>query len=142
MKRDLSNKMKLGDKFFSLKRLEYESDENFYKRKNNSLKDMKRIIERYISKIYVKRLGEEEYNINFEFKIKLFENEKMELVDNLIKSKNNLLYINQSKVYCWFSYIEELKWCISFRFRYIRVNKKWKRSLYNYNIEFEELKIS
>ena len=141
MKLDLDNKRRLGDKFFGLKRLENESDESFYKRKNGSLKDMKRIIDRYIRKIYVKRIGENEYNVNFEFSLKLFDNEKMKLVDNLIKEKNNLLYINSLKVYKWSSYIEEKIWVKKFRFSYFKIGRKWDRSLYSFKIEDEEVNI-
>ncbi len=141
MKLDLDNKRRLGDKFFGLKRLENESDESFYKRKNGSLKDMKRIIDRYIRKIYVKRIGENEYNVNFEFSLKLFDNEKMKLVDNLIKEKNNLLYINSLKVYKWISYIEEKIWVKKFRFSYFKIGRKWDRSLYSFKIEDEEVNI-
>ena len=98
MKLSLKNKESLGDSFFSIQRLENESDESFYKRKNGSMKDMKKEIEKYIKKIYVKRSNHNEYYINFEFNIKLFDSEKMDLRDNLIKNDKKLLYINSIKV--------------------------------------------
>ena len=141
MKLSLKNKESLGDSFFSIQRLENESDESFYKRKNGSMKDMKKEIEKYIKKIYVKRSNHNEYYINFEFNIKLFDSEKMNLRDNLIKNDKKLLYINSTKVYNWISYIEEISWLIKFRFSYIKKGKKWKQSLYSFKIDCEEINI-
>ena len=141
LKTNLENRKSVGNRFFSIKRLEGESDEKFYKRKNGSLKDMKKEIEKYIRKISVKRIGEEEYSINFDFNIKLFDNDKLILEDKIEKYKNNLLYINLSKVYKWISYVEENLLCIKFRFRYIKVIKKWEMNLYSYQIDFEEVNI-
>ena len=71
----------------------------------------------------------------------MFDNEKMKLVDNLIKEKNNLLYINSLKVYKWISYIEEKIWVKKFRFSYFKIGRKWDRSLYSFKIEDEEVNI-
>ena len=98
MKLSLKNKEELGDNFFNIKRLEFESDVVFYKRKNGSMKDMKKEIEKYIRKIYVKRVNDSEYYINFEFNMKLFDSEKKILENNLINNNKNLLYINSTKV--------------------------------------------
>ena len=51
MRLDLENKKNLGNRYFSVKREEGESDESFYKRKNVGLKDMRRFIGNYINKI-------------------------------------------------------------------------------------------
>ena len=59
---------------------------------------MKRLIDKYLNKIYVKRLGEEEYNIKFEFRMKLSKVEKEVLKNLVIKDNNKLFYIKESKL--------------------------------------------
>jgi len=51
---------------------------------------MKRIIGKYPNKIYVKRLGEEVYNINFEFVVKLNEKEKKVYENMVVRDKEKL----------------------------------------------------
>ena len=52
----------------------------------------RKIIEKYLSKISIKRLGEEEYNINFDFSIGLTNNEK-EILRNLLLEKNKKIIL-------------------------------------------------
>lgn len=66
--------------------------------KNVGLKDMRRIIDKYLSKISIKRLGEEEYNINFDFSIKLSSNEKDIFKNMMLENGNRLFYIKISNI--------------------------------------------
>ena len=141
MKNDLSNKERIGDNFFKVKRKENESDDSYYKRKNKGLKDMKRLIDKYLNKIYVKRLGEEEYNIKFEFRMKLSKVEKEVLKNLVIKDNNKLFYIKESKLYLQFSYIEEKLWNYSFNFRYIRKQIGSFNILYSFNFFNEKYEV-
>ena len=59
---------------------------------------MRRIIDKYLSKIYVKRVGVEEYNINFDFSIKLSNKEKDILKNMLMKDRNKLFYIKNVNI--------------------------------------------
>ena len=93
MVNDLENKKKIGDRYFLVNRLEDESDEKYFKRKNIGLKDMKVILGKYLNRVYVKRLGEEEYNINFDFGIVLSDSEKRILKDMVLKNNKSLFYI-------------------------------------------------
>ena len=110
MRLDLENKKNLGNRYFSVKREVGESDESFYKRKNVGLKDMRRFIEKYINKIYIKRLGENEYNIKFDLSIKLSNNEKEYLEKLMVEKSNKLFYIRNNNIYLQFFYIEEILW--------------------------------
>ena len=141
LKNDLDNKKKIGDKYFKIKRIEGEEDESYYKRKNVGLKDMRRIIDKYLSKISIKRLGEEEYNINFDFSIKLSNNEKDIFKNMMLENGNKLFYIKISNIYLLFSYIEEIVWNCKFVFRYNRVNKLGKTFLYKFDIGNEEVEV-
>jgi hypothetical protein len=98
LKNDLDNKKKIGDNYFKIKRIEGEEDESYYKIKNVGLKDMRRIINKYLSKISIKRLGEEEYNINFDFSIKLSNNEKDIFKNMMVENGNKLFYIKISNI--------------------------------------------
>ena len=98
LKNDLDNKKKIGDNYFKIKRIEGEEDESYYKIKNVGLKDMRRIINKYLSKISIKRLGEEEYNINFDFSIKLSNKEKDIFKNMMLENGNKLFYIKISNI--------------------------------------------
>ncbi len=141
MKNDLSNKMKIGNNHFNIVRLEDESDENYFKRKNKGLKDMKRIIGKYLNKIYVKRLGEEVYNINFEFGVKLSNKEKTLFENMVIKDKEKLFYIKNKTIYHWFSYIEENLLNYSFNFRYNRLQKGSFKILYQFHFSNQKIEV-
>jgi len=137
MVNDLENKKKIGDRYFLVSRLEGESDEKYFKRKNIGLKDMKVILGKYLNRVYVKRLGEEEYNINFDFGIVLSNSEKGILKNMVLKNNKSLFYIKNQNIYQQFSYVEENIFTYSFNFRYCRVNKLGKFFLYNFKIENE-----
>lgn len=98
MKNDLNNKEMLGNGFFDCVRLDGEEDVSYFNRKNKGLKDMRRIIDKYVNKIYVKRVGVEEYNINFDFSIKLSNKEKDILKNMLMKDRNKLFYIKNVNI--------------------------------------------
>ena len=102
---------------------------------------MKRLIDKYLNKIYVKRLGEEEYNIKFEFRMKLSKVEKEVLKNLVIKDNNKLFYIKESKLYLQFSYIEEKIWNYSFNFRYIRKQIGSFNVLYSFNFFNEKYEV-
>jgi len=141
MRLDLENKKNLGSKYFSVNRKEGESDESFYKRKNVGLKDMRRFIEKYIKKIYIKRLGESEYNIKFDLVMSLSNNEKEYLEKLMVEKYNKLFYIRNKNIYHQFFYIEEILWNILFEFRYNRVNKLGKMFLYKFDLDLVGIEV-
>jgi hypothetical protein len=59
---------------------------------------MRREIDKRISKISIKRLGEEEYNINFDFSIKLSNIEKELFKNMVIKNSKKLFYITNQNI--------------------------------------------
>jgi len=59
---------------------------------------MRREIDKRINKISIKRLGEEEYNINFDFSIKLSNIEKELFKNMVIKNSKKLFYITNQNI--------------------------------------------
>ena len=102
---------------------------------------MRRFIEKYINKIYIKRLGENEYNIKFDLSIKLSNNEKEYLEKLMVEKSNKLFYIRNNNIYLQFFYIEEILWNVLFDFRYNRVNKLGKMFLYKFDLDLVDIEV-
>ena len=103
------------------------------RRKNVDVNNRKDEINRYIERVCVKRIGENEYNLDLKFKIDVNKNELDKFVDEVIKENNNNFYIKFNRIYMVDSYVERLKIdikCNVLVFNYIR-------GRYNYNNTFK-----
>lgn len=59
---------------------------------------MRRFTDKYINKIYIKRLGENEYNIKFDLSIKLSNIEKECSEKLMVENGNKLFYIRNKNI--------------------------------------------
>ena len=87
-------------------------------------KDKRRLIDKYIDKIYLKRIDNENYYLNFE----------MKLSEEVKDISFNKTYIKNSKLYSKDSYICNFKLDIKVIFKIIRVKKTHFLYLFKYNL--------
>ena len=59
---------------------------------------MRKFTDKYINKIYIKRLGENEYNIKFDLSIKLSNIEKECSEKLMVENGNKLFYIRNKNI--------------------------------------------
>lgn len=59
---------------------------------------MRRFTDKYINKIYIKRMGENEYNIKFDLSIKLSNIEKECSEKLMVENGNKLFYIRNKNI--------------------------------------------
>ena len=116
--------------FSNLDKVDFDKIEELMKKdldlkfdvKNN--KDKRRLIDKYIDKIYLKRIDNENYYLNFE----------MKLSEEVKDISFNKTYIKNSKLYFKDSYICNFKLDIKVIFKIIRVKKTHFLYLFKYNL--------
>ena len=89
-----------------------------------NIKDKRKLIDRYIEKIYLKRLDDNNYYLKFELTLK----EKMEQIHF------NNTYIKNGKIYHNDSYICNFSLNVKLIFNIVRVKKDSNKFLFKYNI--------
>ena len=83
------------------------------RRKNVGVKNRKDEIRRYIERVCIKRINENEYNLDLKFKIDINKDELDKFVEDVIREGNINLYIKFNRIYMVNSYIERISIDIS-----------------------------
>lgn len=78
------------------------------RRKNVDISNRKDEINKYVEKVFIERIGENDYNIDFKMKIDVSKLEKDRFVDSLIENNKNNFYIRNNHICKVDSYIERI----------------------------------
>ena len=124
-----------------IKKIDFETIEGIMKKdleekhKSLTLKDKKKLIEKYIEKINIKRLDDSKYNIKFDLNLELDDGMDESIIVDNTYIKNRKLYLNNS-------YIGKLKGYLKVgisitKTKYNNSKYLWNYKILHYEIDFE-----